>query len=253
MTYHVFIFAGSNMNYLFALTEEELTKIIEAHDTGADHISIPGEMRVDLKNFHQIKVYQSLGHTKEQAITFMRHDSGKPYQDQWRSEALGKLGPEVTKEKLKYGFGEKPRPGGLAPIVSSSVGQGLWDLLHPRLSEVSRKLYEDGSFKESAQAAFTEIDARVREKYRVVHDDGKTGAPMMFKAFAKNDPVIQLFADGVDDQVMKQEGYMHIFVGVMMAIRNPKSHSNFGIEEQDAIELLFLASRLLRKLDEAVK
>ena len=252
MTYNLHIMAFREY-YLFAISEEDLAKAIEAHDIGAKTFSIPGERVVHLEGFRQMRIYANeLKCTRDQVVQFMESDAAHLGQRYWQAGLLTQLGREVTREKMHYGFGERPRPGVPTSALASTSGLGLWDLLHPNLAEVSRKLYEDGSFKEAAQAALTEVDALVRKKYREVHSDGKTGAQMMAKAFAKNNPVFQLFPLDDQDQEIKQEGYMHIFMGAMMALRNPKSHSNFKIEEQDAIELLFLASRLLRKLDEAV-
>lgn len=254
MTYHVYIWADGSEQYLFALSEPELAKIIEAHDTGAKNVSLPGEKLVRLEFFQQIRVFENiLTFSKEQAIEFMKRGSGNPYMTYWKDDLLHRLGREVTKDLVQFGFGEKPRAGGLASAVNSATGLGLWDLLHPRLALVSRKLYEGGSFKEAAQAAFTEIDERVGRIMAAQPGIRKTGKDMMMAAFSEADPIIKLFPDENPDARMMQEGYRFIFAGVMLAIRNPKGHRNFTIEEQDAIELLFLASRLLRMLDEAVK
>ena len=50
---------------------------------------------------------------------------------------------------------------------------------------------------------------------------------------------------------MKQLGYMEIFAGTMTGIRNPKAHSNIVIDEERGTHLLYLASLLMYKLDEA--
>ena len=45
---------------------------------------------------------------------------------------------------------------------------------------------------------------------------------------------------------------MEIFAGAMTGIRNPKAHSNIiDIDEKRAIHLIYLASLLMYKLDEA--
>lgn len=238
--------------FLLALREDELARAVHAHDHGADKLSIPGERVIPLTAFKQMRIFQSWNGMDRAGVEhFLNSHAAGLGSRYWKIEDLLQIGSEVTKEWLNCGFGEKKTASGLTATVASDPG--IWDRLHPEVAAVSRKLYEDGSFKESAQAALTEVDARVRAEYRTVHNDGKTGAPMMAKAFAKVDPVFRLFPQTDQDHEIKQEGYMHIFMGTMMALRNPKSHSNFKIEEQDAIELLFLASRLLRKLDEAVK
>ena len=49
-----------------------------------------------------------------------------------------------------------------------------------------------------------------------------------------------------------QEGFMNIFAGAMQAIRNPKSHANLDITQDDAVDKLMLASMLMKKIDEAI-
>jgi len=51
-----------------------------------------------------------------------------------------------------------------------------------------------------------------------------------------------------------QTGYQFLFMGSQQAIRNPAAHEQFGeMGEDEAFELLGLASLLMRKLDEAVR
>lgn len=166
-------------------------------------------------------------------------------------DILREFGKDVTRDVLKQLEGEKKQM--VAEVAPAAMRFDFWPLLHPRVVQLCRKLFKGGHRKEAVQAALTEIDEVVGRKYRAVHNDHRFGTAMMSKAFAKDAPVIQLFR--VDDPMYGdlQEGYMHLFMGVMQAMRNPKSHSNFQIDERDAIEMLFLASRLLRKVDEAIK
>lgn len=253
MTYNVFIQDFSSY-FLLALTEEDLSKVIDAHDTAADSISIPGERVAHLTNFKQIRIFENeRGFTSQQIENVLKQKAGRHDRRFWDVRVLEQLGREVTREKMKHGFGTQPKVRGRAELVASSNGAGMWDLLHPRLSEVSRKVFEVGSYKEAALNAFIELDERVGNRL-VNHPVGskKTGKDRMLFALAEDSPIIRLFPDDNPDAKMKQEGYKFIFAGVMLAIRNPKGHRNFTIDEQDAIELLFLASRLLRKLDNAV-
>ncbi len=253
MTYNVFI-QDFSKHFLLALTEDDLAQVIEAHDTGADSISIPGQRIAQLTNFKQIRIFENERGVSSQQITEALDHRARPYgRRNWDVTILEQLGREVTREKLKHGFATQPRAGNLAKVVNSSAGVDFWGLLHPSITEVSKKLYGDRHYKQAAQAALTAVDERVQTAYRVRHADGKHGVQMMSKAFSKEDPVFYLVDRANPQYGDIQEGYMHIFVGVMQAIRNPKSHANFEIEERDAIELLFLASRLLRKLDESQK
>ena len=72
----------------------------------------------------------------------------------------------------------------------------------------------------------------------------------MRAAFSPKNPIIVFedlrSASGQD----VQEGYMEIFAGSMIGIRNPKAHDNISITRNRAIHFLFLASLLVYKVDE---
>ena len=64
------------------------------------------------------------------------------------------------------------------------------------------------------------------------------------------DPIIVLGDLSTETGKNIQEGYMHIFAGAMMGIRNPKAHHNIEIDAKRAIHFLSLASLLMYKIDE---
>ena len=70
----------------------------------------------------------------------------------------------------------------------------------------------------------------------------------------KNDQPALVLAD-LTTQTGKdiQSGYRFLFMGSQQAIRNPAAHEQFGeMGDDEAFELLGLASHLMRKLDEAI-
>ena len=78
------------------------------------------------------------------------------------------------------------------------------------------------------------------------------GTGLMGNAFKDDQPALVL-AD-LTTQTGKdiQAGYRFLFMGSQQAIRNPAAHEQFGeMEDDEAFELLGLASLLMRKLDEA--
>jgi len=46
---------------------------------------------------------------------------------------------------------------------------------------------------------------------------------------------------------------MNIFAGAMIGIRNPKTHANITIDENDAWEKIVLASHLMKMWDNRMK
>ena len=126
----------------------------------------------------------------------------------------------------------------------------FWDLLHPKIVEVSKNRFETKNFADSVEAAFKEINKTVKSIVKQRTGEEYDGADLMNRAFSEQKPIIVLddlsTATGRDTQI----GYMKIFSGSMTGIRNPKAHDNITIDNKRAIHFLFLASLLMFKIDE---
>lgn len=127
----------------------------------------------------------------------------------------------------------------------------LWDLIHPEIAKVARTRFESKHFADAIEAALKEVNSAVKAKVRGASGRELDGAGLMTTAFSVQNPIIEL--DDISTLSGKdiQQGYMQIFAGAMTGIRNPKAHGNINIGETRAIHLLFLASLLMYKLDEA--
>ncbi len=132
----------------------------------------------------------------------------------------------------------------------------VWSLMHPSITAVSRKLYEDGHFANAAGDAFIEINDRVKRLFQIVKPneanipDGQTA---MNTVFSDNNPLVEFCDRSTDTGRNIQKGYMQMLAGAMSALRNPKAHSNITITAEDAMRRLVYASMLMYKIDEAVK
>ncbi len=73
----------------------------------------------------------------------------------------------------------------------------------------------------------------------------------MRQTFSPRTPIVALADLSTESGKNEQQGYMDIFAGTMTGIRNPKAHHNVVIDEKRTIHLLYLASLLMYKLDEA--
>lgn len=71
----------------------------------------------------------------------------------------------------------------------------------------------------------------------------------MQSAFSPQNPIIKLGDISTETGTNVQQGYMEMFVGAMIGIRNPKAHSNQTLSKADAIRKLHFASMLMCKLD----
>jgi uncharacterized protein (TIGR02391 family) len=77
------------------------------------------------------------------------------------------------------------------------------------------------------------------------------GADLMYKAFAPKSPILKLADTGTLSGASIQQGFMQLFAGSIIGVRNPKAHENVIIDENRAIHFIFLASLLMHKIDEA--
>jgi uncharacterized protein (TIGR02391 family) len=138
-----------------------------------------------------------------------------------------------------------PPPPAKAAVVN-------WDLLHPKVVKVAKSRFESGHFADAVEAALKELNDVVKTIVRVRMHDEHDGADLMNRAFSPKDPVIKLCPQETETGRDIQKGYMQIFAGTMIGVRNPKAHSNIQIGPKTAIHLLFLASLLFFKIDEAL-
>ncbi len=127
----------------------------------------------------------------------------------------------------------------------------FWHLLHPEIAKVSQTLFETNHFAESIVAAFKEVNVVVKTRVKNVSGIELDGTKLMQKTFSTENPILLL--GDIDTLTGKdlQQGYQQIFTGSILGIRNPNSHENSIIDENRAIHLLFLASLLMHKIDEA--
>lgn len=127
----------------------------------------------------------------------------------------------------------------------------VWPLLHAKVIKCSKQRFESGHYADAVEAALKELNSEVKEIVRKKTGQELDGASLMQKAFSPNPPIV-IALDDLSTESGKniQQGYMQIFAGAMIGIRNPKAHANLTITKERALHHLFLASLLFGKLDE---
>lgn len=121
--------------------------------------------------------------------------------------------------------------------------------LHPKIVEVSGKLFKDGHYAQAIFEAFKAVNKFVKEKSGRYDLDGKG---LMSTVFKKENPILKLNSLETPSDRDEQEGFMFIYMGAMVGIRNPKAHEI--IVQKDPIrtlKYLALASLLLERANEA--
>ena len=130
-----------------------------------------------------------------------------------------------------------------------------WQLIHPEITQASKKLFLDGSYANAACDAYIEINDRVKRLFQVIKPGEKVpdGDAAMKTVFSANAPLIEFCDRSTDSDANTQKGFMEMLAGAMSALRNPKAHANITIDREDAMRRLIFASMLMYKIDEAVR
>ena len=153
---------------------------------------------------------------------------------------IGVLQTLIEQIDLEIGF-ETP------PITTAL---DFWDDIHPSITRVAKVRYEAGQFADCVEAAFKEINMLMKDHVRRRTGEELDGAPLMNKALSVNNPVVVLDDLSTESGRNVQQGYMQIFAGSMIGVRNPKAHANVTIDNVQARHFLYLASLLAYRFHE---
>lgn len=126
----------------------------------------------------------------------------------------------------------------------------FWDLIHPKIVEISKSRFDAGHYADAVESAMKEINSIVKEIVKSKIGQELDGANLMQRALSLDRPIIKLSELSTDSEKNIQKGYLQIFSGAMTGIRNPKAHENLIIDEKLAIHFIFVASLLMFKIDE---
>jgi uncharacterized protein (TIGR02391 family) len=120
--------------------------------------------------------------------------------------------------------------------------------LHPEILAVAEQLFRNGHRAAAIFEAAKVINNWVKKLSSLTGD----GMGLMSNAFRDDKPAIALADLTTQTGKDVQAGYRFLFMGSQQAIRNPAAHEPFGeLDDDEAFELLGLASHLMRKLDQA--
>jgi uncharacterized protein (TIGR02391 family) len=120
--------------------------------------------------------------------------------------------------------------------------------LHQRIAAVCAELYRDGHYRQAVLDASIALVNYVKEKSRQHSLDGSS---LMTTVFSANKPVLAF--NELKDQTDKdeQEGLMHLFMGAVLALRNPRAHALFDDSPEMALDYIAFLSMLAKRLDSA--
>jgi uncharacterized protein (TIGR02391 family) len=124
--------------------------------------------------------------------------------------------------------------------------------LDSAIRQVSQQLFKDSHYAESVSAAFKELNRQVQEEYKKRRGVELDGVDLMHTAFSKNNPTFALADQSTTSGKNTQQGFMELFAGSMIGIRNPHAHENLKLDQDRAKHFLYLASLLMKTFNAAL-
>lgn len=188
-----------------------------------EFVKIAEQGRVDILDFIVDKTI------KKDSIYFKISEKGYKFPRDSFADLKKKLGKELILPKKKN-----------AKLLTERK-------LHESAIFASKRLFCDGHYSQAIFEACKLLNKRVQELSGSTED----GKALMFEAFNNSNPKIKLNAQVNQSNKDEQEGFMHIFAGVMQGIRNPKGHEIVNLKDPHrTLEYLSILSLLFRKLDD---
>ena len=115
--------------------------------------------------------------------------------------------------------------------------------LHPIIAQKVWSMFLQGNYDPAVLQAFKEVEIAVRTKGSYTEADH--GVPLMRKAFHVDKGNLT----DTNQQSAEQEAIGHLFAGAIGYCRNPLGHREVNLTAEEAVEMIFLASYLLRIVD----
>lgn len=207
--------------------------------------------------------YNDLYHALYQLIPLIP-DEYYIFRDRLRDKILPILKMSDLTLANKYGMQLVTPQNGINPYALGEViatltylneyrnnnSSSIWDNIHPHIISVAKCRFDNGHYADAVEAAFKEVNTRVKKIYIDRTSIEKDGAKLMQAAFSIQNPIIKFGDISTETGANIQQGYMEMFVGAMIGIRNPQAHNNLQISKDKAVRKLHFASMLMYKLDD---
>lgn len=125
----------------------------------------------------------------------------------------------------------------------------IWRFIHPDLIDTSKELFEHGYYRHAVLDAATATIIKVKNVVKTKIGRELDGTPLMQVAFSQKQPVICLADLGTETGRSIQQGFMHLFEGLTLAVRNPRAHELVVTDKEMGLDYLLLVSLLLKTID----
>ena len=152
------------------------------------------------------------------------------------------IGGDITQLDLKDYDRQEP------PLEENEMNVSEPDFLpehefHPMIPQNVWLSFSHGAYGSAVFEAFKQVEIAVREAGNYTEADH--GVPLMRKAFHQDNGNLT----DTDQQSAERVAIEHLFVGAIGYCRNPLGHREVNLSSEEAVEMIFLASYLLRIVD----
>jgi uncharacterized protein (TIGR02391 family) len=215
------------------------------------------------KSFDALELYKSGGKDSAKVINgYLDSDYDalwKLWKEKWPEGNLGSLGRHIhfgmdndyhdiiNKDLPEI---EKQADQLLSTYSATTVEYGFEELLHPIIREKAFPLFQDGYLRDAVLNSIVAVFDQIRARTKVDLD----GSSLIGDVLSLTTPKLILSELESDSGQNDQKGFIQIFNGAYLGIRNPKAHSlDHDLTKLKAAQYLVFASLLARRIDEAKK
>ncbi len=152
-------------------------------------------------------------------------------------------------ETIKAGFLEE-----LGDAGRTSTGKTLKAYegleLHLAIERAAGQLFRDGHYANAVEDAVKALNALVRMNSGI---DNKDGTALMEYVFSTKNPVLKFNNLSDDFEIDEQKGFMMMFSGAVVGLRNPRAHKIIKDDPEMAMEFIAFISLLAKLADQTKK
>lgn len=124
------------------------------------------------------------------------------------------------------------------------------NVLHERVKDLALDLFQRRDYLNAIRNVFFEINDTIKKKYKKKTGNELDGYNLMVNALnPDNSDCLAINSLSSQTDIDIQKGYRWLFVGSILAIRNPIAHKNLSINKNEAIHYLVLGSDLFHTID----
>ena len=195
-----------------------------------------GSNTIDYRRYERAKLIDRAGH----------NIYGVPLHEIHEGLVRGKEEAIAMLRHIIKSFGEK-----LGDMGETAAGRALQAYsgmdLHGEIERAAGKLYRGGHYGNAVQDAVKALNGLVRLRSQVEQD----GSTLMERVFNPTNPVLKF--NELKDQNDRDErrGYMMLFSGAVVGLRNPRAHRFVQDDPEQALEFIAFVSLLAKLLDSA--